>query len=282
MEDKAAENCAKTPLVSPDVLQTKDFVFSPIRPLDRIGDSGALFLAKLKTDRRKRYLVKHAFCDCAANEFVYTKLAQAMDVRMPEAKLFQISEGEKRNYFKTEYVLATKYLDLIDENPSYRIIREQALNWQDYFRFRAMYDMFLEGDSFEVLLASDRYIYRVDTTDAFLYSDHILARAGINIVIGNHNVKDQIKNEMLFRSYNSCWEYMDFEETLKTLVTRYGDECIKPFLDSFKRIQDVPKDYIDSFLNTLCYFYPDFIGDYFKLFITALQRESYKYLRTKE
>ncbi|EHL04836.1 hypothetical protein HMPREF0322_04511 [Desulfitobacterium hafniense DP7] len=62
MEDKAAENCAKTPLVSPDVLQTKDFVFSPIKPLDRIGDSGALFLAKLKTDRRKRYLVKHAFC----------------------------------------------------------------------------------------------------------------------------------------------------------------------------------------------------------------------------
>ncbi|WP_434511045.1 hypothetical protein [Desulfitobacterium sp. AusDCA] len=281
MEDKAAENRTKTSLVSPDVLQTKDFVFSPIKPLNRIGDSGALLLAKLKTDRRKRYLVKHAFCDCAANEFVYTKLAQAMDVRMPEAKLFQISEGEKRNYFKTEYILATKYLDLIDENPSYRIIREQALNWQDYFRFRAMYDMFLEGDSFEVLLASDRYIYRVDTTDAFLYSDHILARSGINIVIGNHNVKEQIKSEMLSRSYNSRWQYMDFEGTLKKLVTRYGNECIKPFLDSFTRIQDVPKDYIDSFLNTLCYFYPDFIGDYFKLFITALQRVSYEYLRTK-
>ncbi|MBA1336648.1 MAG: hypothetical protein HPY66_3083 [Firmicutes bacterium] len=65
------------------------------------------------------------------------------------------------------------------------------------------------------------------------------------------------------------------------LVTRYGNECIKPFLDPFTRIQDVSKEYIDSFLNTLCYFYPDFIGDYFKLFITALQRVSYEYLRTK-
>ncbi|MBA1336649.1 MAG: hypothetical protein HPY66_3084 [Firmicutes bacterium] len=215
MEDKEKENRIKPPLASPDVLQTKDFVFSSIKPLDRIGDSGVLLLAKLETDRTKRYLVKHAFCDCAANEFVYTKLAQAMDVKMPEAKLFQISDGEKRNYFKTEYILATRFLDLIDENPSYQIIREQALNWQDYFRYRAMYDMFIEGDSFEVLLASDRCIYRVDTTDAFPYHDHTLAMAGINIVIGSHNVKETIKQEMLSRSYDSCWQYRDFEETLK-------------------------------------------------------------------
>ena len=281
MEEKERENRLKPPLISADVLQTKDFTFSPIKPLNLIGDSGPLLLAKLKSDRTEKYLVKHAYCDCAANEFVYTKLAQAMGVKMPEAKLFQISDGEKRTYFKTEYILATRFLDLIDENPSFHVIREQALNWQDYFRYRAMYDMFLEGDSFEVLLASDKYIYRVDTTDSFIYGNHMLSMAGINIVFCEQNIKEKMKQEMLSQSYDSCWQYKNFEENLQNLTTRYGDECKQPFLEPFARIQEVSREYIDSFLNTLCYFYPDFIGDYFKLFIDALQQVSNEYLKTK-
>jgi len=86
---------------------------------------------------------------------------------MPNAVLFQLSEGEKRKYFKTEYVIGLDYLNITIEAPTYHQIREQAHNWQDFFRFLAMYDMFLEGDIFETPLASDGLIYRVDTTDAF-------------------------------------------------------------------------------------------------------------------
>lgn len=281
MADKAVENRCKPPLSSPDVVQSADFVFSSIKPLNRIGDSGPLLLAKWKPDRSRRYLVKHAYTDCAANEFVYTKLAQAMGTKMPDAVLFQLSEGEKRNYFKTEYVIGLKYLDLEVEDPSYQQIRAQAVNWKDYFRFRAMYEMFCEGDTLETPLAKDGYIYRVDTTDAFILDNIRLACAGININIDGHNAKESIKQYAVNFPYDQCWEYHDFDEQLQLYIERYGNECIVPYLDPFSRIQEVSGDYIDDILNTLCYFYPDFIGDYFKLFIAALQKKSNEYLKAK-
>lgn len=282
MMDKALENCSKPPLSSSDVVQTSDYIFSPIKPLDRVGDSGPLLLAKLRAGRSQRYLVKHAYTDCAANEFVYTKLAQAMGTKMPDAVLFQISEGEKRRCFKTEYIIGLKYLDMAVENPSYQQIREQALNWQDYFRFRAMYDMFQEGDTFETPLASDRLIYRVDTTDAFPLCDHLLSGAGLNIEMESGiNVKETVRQYTMHLQYDRLWENRDFDYTLHRLVELHGEEGIPYFLEPFALIQEVKNDYIDDFLNTLCYFYPDFIGDYFKLFITTLQKESYKYLKSK-
>ena len=78
MESKAEENRKKPPISSSDVVETDDFVFAPFNPLNRIGDSGPLLLAKRKADRKDRYVVKHTSTDCACNEYIYAKLAQAM------------------------------------------------------------------------------------------------------------------------------------------------------------------------------------------------------------
>lgn len=279
MEDKARENQGKPILNSPDVLQTRDYIFSPITPLDRVGDSGQLLLAKKKSDRSHRYLVKHEFTDCAANEFVYTKLAQAMGLKMPDAVLFQLSDGEKRRYFKTEYILGTRFLDLVIESPTYQQIREQAINWQDYYRFRAMYTMFREADSFEVPLASDGYIYRVDTTASFILPEGMLAQAGVNEVIGGIVPKEEIRKYTEQFNYDNCWQYGGFDSDLSFWIEKHGEECRKFYLEPLARIQEIPHAYIDDTLNTLCYFYPDFIGDYFKRFISALQKQAAIFLK---
>ena len=53
--------------------------------------------------------------------------------------------------------------------------------------------------------------------------------------------------------------------------------------DIFEKFTEcaVGDDYIDDFLNTLCYFYPDFIGDYFKRYISALQKQCAEYWKEK-
>ena len=229
MEGKAKENQHKPLLDSPDVRQTKDYIFSPITPLDHIGDSGQLLLAKKEADRKERYLIKHAFTDCAANEFVYTKPAQAMGFTMPDAFLFQLSEGEKRRYFKTEYILGTTFLDLVIESTTYDQIREQAANWQDFFHFQAMYTMRRERDSFEVPIASDGYLYRVDTTASFILSDNMLAQAGIDEVIGNSVPKENIKKYIEQYNFYNCWQYYNFDTELQRLLQRYGEECRGPY-----------------------------------------------------
>ena len=281
MEDKEKENAIKPPLVSSDVVSTGDFVFSPIKPLDRVGDSGPLLLAKRKNNRSEQYLIKHAYCDCACNEFVYTKLVQAMGYKMPDIVLFTVSPDEKRRYFKTEYIMGAKYLNIMNESPSYVEIKSNAKNWKEYFSFRALYAMTGESDSFETPLADDGFIYRVDTTDAFPISNFILSKAGINIEINGVNMKEVCKKQIFNIDFSSAWKMDGFDWWLDRFIDKYGQECMAPFLEPFERIQSISSEYIDDFLNTLCYFYPDYIGDFYKKYIMALQQTSCEYLKTK-
>ena len=281
LEDKSKENSLKQPLKSFDVVNTKDFVFSPIEPFKRVGDSGPLLLGKRKGDNLEQYLVKHAYCDCACNEFVYTKLAQAMGYKMPDVVLFAISLEEKRKYFKTEYIMGARYLNIVDAAPSFETIKAKAENWKDYFSFQALYAITDEGDAFETPLVDDGFIYRVDTTDAFPTSDYILSQAGINIKIDDKIPKEILKNKLLSEGLNKKAYMESFDWRLNELKEKYGKECIIPFLQPFKRIQAIQSHYIDNFLNTLCYFYPDFIGDFFKKHIKDLQVLSCEYLQNK-
>ncbi len=280
LEAKALENAGKPMLDSADVRETKDFVFSRFQPFEKIGESGPLFIAKQKENRCQRYLIKHYYADSAANEFVYTKLAQAMDLKMPNAVLFHISEGEKRKYWHIEYVLGTDFLDLVVENPGYQLIREKAKNWEDYFRFMAMYRMCNESDTFETPLASDECIYRVDTTASFILKEAMLANAGVTQRIGDSIPAERVKEYINW--YKDFWRFPSFQIDLESCIGKYGKECKRPYIETFGRLLGVRDDYIDEFLNTLCYFYPDYIGDYFKEYIRALKAESEGFLKLYE
>ena len=278
LESKRLENLGKPPVISLDVVQTSDFTFADFCPLGHIGDSGSLLLARQKGDRQNRYVVKHAYTDCACNEYVYTKLAQAMEYTMPGAVLFQLSPTEKRRYFKTEYIIGIRYLDLKNESPSYAEIREMAVNWKEYFSFIGMYAMFGERDSFETPLAKDNKIYRIDTTDAFPISNYQLDMAGINREVGTGNPHIIFEKQFLSSDLSHVLSKSWCDLNLKTCQEKY-ESSTPYFLEPFSRIQEIRNDYIDDFLNTLCYFYPDFIGEYLKRYIFALQAQCADYLK---
>lgn len=280
LESKQRENQGKAPIASPDVIQTVDFTFSPFCPSGHTGDSGALLLAQQKTNHQNRYVAKHACTDCACNEFVYTKLAQAMGYTMPGAVLFQLSPTEKRRFFKTEYLIGIRYLDLEIETPSYAEIREMAANWEDYFAFLGMYAMFGESDTLETPLAKDGKIYRIDTTDAFPISMWQLDDAGINVDIQGANPHAIRKKQLLSSDFSNVLN-IDWCDTYFESCQTKDKDGVKHFLEPFAHIQEIRNDFIDDFLNTLCYFYPDFIGDYFKRYICSLQKQCAIYLKDK-
>lgn len=281
LKGQKENNRFKPALMSDDVLETKDFVFLPIRPGNRVGDSGNLLLARHRRDQSERYLVKHEYCDCPCNEFVYAKLAGGMGLRIPESKLFHISEEDKRRILATGYGVGARYLDVKEAAPSYGLIRECAKNWEDFHSFAALYILFLEIDSFEILLAEDGFIYRVDTTSSFVISDLILSYAGLNTEVNGINVQEMAKRQAEERMKQSFWEYVDMKDQLENHVARYGEESRKGFLRPFYGIQELTANYIDDFLNTLCYFYPDFIGDCYKRFICAAQEKAREFLNQK-
>jgi len=160
-------------------------------------------------------------------------------------------------------------------------IREQAVNWKDYFSFWALYLMTGEGDSYETPLADDGYIYRVDTTDAFPLNDRILCSAGIDIEIDGKVPKTLLRERLLNFTFDHLWNKEYFDSWLEKYTQKYGQKCVIPFLEPFERIQDISDSYINDFINTLCYFYPDFIGDFFIKYLEALRGFSWEYIKTK-
>ena len=232
MESKQLENQGKPPLSSPDVVQTADFTFADFSPLGHVGDSGPLLLARQKGNRQNRYVVKHALTDCACNEYVYTKLAQAMGYTMPEAVLFQLSPTEKRRYFFFQAEDGIRDLDLKIKSPSYAQIREMAINWKEYFSFGGMYAMFGEGDSFETPLAEDNKIYRIDTTDAFPISNFQLDFAGINRDFGEGNLQTIWKKELLSSNLSNALSKSGCDSCFE-ICQEKDKSCIPFFFGAF-------------------------------------------------
>lgn len=279
LESQKKNNKGKPKLISEDVLETEDFNFSPINPLNRVGDSGELLLASSRKDNTEKYLIKHEYCDCAANEFVYSKLARAMGLHIPESRLFRISENESRDCFKSGYTIGAVYLDVKDPDPSYEKIRNCSSNWEEYYSFMALYYFFLESDSFEILLTDEDLIYRVDTADAFLLSEFFLSQAGLDVDTPSGNLQEIMKKTLMENHQKKdFWQYVDFYKKMEENIEKYGKESRKGFLCPFYEIQGISQIYIDDFLNTLCYFYPDFIGDCYKLFIGAAQKKAKSFL----
>lgn len=279
IEYKKKENQGKLPLRADDVVKTTDYVFSA--PFAHEGDSGKLLLAKHKVDHSDRYFVKHAFTDCACNEYVYTKLAQVMGYKMPEVVLFQLSDAEKRDHFQTEYIIGARYLNIIDAFPSYKTIRECAKNWEEYFCFYGMYAMTGESDGIELPLADDDFIYRVDTTDAFPISNFDLDFAGVHQEVQGFVPDEYIKQVLQSRELGHVVNFSVCDFCLELCREQDAQVCDQLFLDPFRKIQEISDAYIDGFLNTLCYFYPDYVGDFFKRYIAALKHQSAEYIKSK-
>lgn len=203
-----------------------------------------------------------------------------MGYHIPKARLFQLSKDEKRKYFKTEYIIGNQYMELVIEFPTYAEIREKAENWCEYFSFTGMYAMFSESDSFETPLAKDGLIYRIDTTDAFPIGTLQLDCAGVNLMLEGKNFNDLCKEDLLHRDLSQVLSRSWCDIYLDTSLKKDKSSAAY-FLEPFSRIQEIRNDYIDAFLDTLCYFYPDFIGDFFKRYLRALQQQCYEYWKEK-
>lgn len=268
--NKAIENQGKPPLVSPDVLDADDFTFEPFaqRRGDN-GDSGSLLLATHKSNPAHKYIVKHAFCDCAANEYVYSKLVRAMGLKMPAVKLFRLSDPLDDTLFGTEYVCGIEYLNVVDADPSLEVIG-RAKNTDDYYMFHTLYMMFREGDIVQAVLADDGYIYRIDCSDAFAIDHMTLMIAGVDDANGGSG--------NLTTGLSRLWNPPDMHETIRQYVNIYGEDRIPALTDPLFAVQQIRKPYIDQFLNTLCYFYPDHIGEYYSRFLTEMKKSMKRFV----
>lgn len=154
-------------------------------------------------------------------------------------------------------------------------------NWEEYFCFYGLYAMTGESDEVELPLADDGFIYRVDTTDAFPISNHDLDFAGVYKEVQGFAPNEWIRQSLQTRDMSHVVSFSNCNLCLDFCREKDAQVCEPLFLEPFRKIQEISDAYIDGFLDTLCYFYPDYLGDFFKRYIAALKQQAAEYIKTR-
>lgn len=280
MQFKLLENIGKPRLDSAEVFLTTDFLFSP---MNHQGDSGQLLIAKRKGTPAEKYLVKHEATDCACNEYVYYKLAKWLNVPVPDVVLFELPQNEKRKHFGTEYISGSRWINITNRCPTTEQLISNAEYLKIWSRCKALEIMFSESDGIELVIDDCEQLYRVDTQASFNICVHWLDYLGVDIEIQGCNVHQLYQKQLedLLKEWRGKNIMYELELALKRLKQLSGSDCASWFWEPFIQAQDIDSGYVDSFLNVLCYFYPDCVGDYYREYIKILQEKSAEYLKCK-
>jgi hypothetical protein len=126
------------------------------------------------------------------------------------------------------------------------------------------------------VLADDGYIYRIDTAAAFVMNDYDIRTAGALKSPGEYS---SYINRILQRvDFSNKWNLMNIDMAMRILIEFHGKDKIDILLKPLYDIQKIRKSYINGFLETLCYFYPDCIGGYYDSFFTGLKKGVARYV----
>lgn len=282
LNNRFIQNHSKPIIMNNDILPIENYIFKKA-PIKRIGDSGKLLLAINTHNKSEKYIVKHEFIDCACNEFMYSKLGQLLGLKFADVKFFNTLTPPLNPLFTTEDVIGIEYLDLENDNVSFDEIKNKCKNFEDYFKYIAIRKLFYDIDSFEIALDKQGYIYKLDNSATFCISNFILQYIYINFdreINGIHiNIEKFTKKQFIKQlEYYKSHDYINYENTLSSIKTKYGIEYTKYFLEPFYNLANLDLSSMDNIINTLCYFYPDYIGNYYKQYMEITQNKVKKFL----
>ena len=286
LNNRFLKNKCKPPISNNDILQIDKFDFKNTA-FSKIGDSGKLLLAVNKFNKNEKYIVKHEYIDCACNEFMYSKLGQLLGVKYADTKFFNTLTPPLNSLFTTEDVVGIEYLDIKNDKVNFGTLKDECKNIEDYFKFLAISKLLLDEDSYEIVLDKKEYIYKIDNTATFCLSNYTLQSIYIDF---SANIKGMIIDVEEFTKkqfekkleYYKLHNFSDYKDTLVHIRTNYDEKYVKYYLQPFQNLYNLKLSKIDNIINTLCYFYPDYVGDYYKKYIEITQNKVEKFLKEVE
>lgn len=272
---KENENKNRSIPISDDILYISNFT---LEKFPNSGDSGDLYLATNKRNPNEKYILKHEYYDCACNEYMYSKIGSKMGIKIAPVKLFVLDN--KKNKFKSDFVCGIKYLencefvdfDYIEKN------KNNITNWKDYFRMFCLESLFEEGDGIEVVRYNNE-IYRLDTTDAFTISDFYIHPLAYDYNNNDINIREFANKTILqLAKGNKKTRIFMWKHNIDYFKENFENKYLDYYLETYKLLEKVTDKDIEEWTNILTFFYPNIIGEYFKICFTNLKSDVKKFL----
>ena len=272
---KENENKNRSIPISDDILYISNFT---LEKFPNSGDSGDLYLATNKRNPNEKYILKHEYYDCACNEYMYSKVGNKMGIKIAPVKLFVLDD--KKSKFKSDFVCGIKYLENC-QHVSFNYIEENKTsinNWKDYFKMLCLELLFEEGDGIEVVKYKNE-LYRLDTTDAFTISDFYIHPLAYDYNNNGINIKEFAKKIILqMAKGNTDSRISSWESDVNYFLEKFGNKYLNYYLETYQLLENVPDEEIDQWISILTFFYPNVIGEYFKIYFSNLKLDVKKFL----
>ena len=175
----------------------------------------------------------------------------------------------RKNIFR-EFCKLTYAANIKNPRPGKQEILSAA-NWQDYFRNKTVNFIVEEDDAESMFLGTDGFLYRVDAAETFCMSYTTMLSAVQLRNQQEHPMWQTFVKPQLNNPYGRMWHLVESGQWLDILQEEVSDGYLPYLLEPLHRLLELSQDYVESFLQVLCCFYPDFIGEYYRQYIRNAQ-----------
>jgi len=245
---------------SGEILNKNDFTFEVFKT-EKIGDSGVLKIATLKSDKTVQYIIKSECPSFACNEFMYHHIAKALGLYTQEVRLFQ-NEGDL-------YPVGIRYAENIREF-SYNK-EENEENKRNYHLFETLFVILNEEDSHEYFTDKRGKLFKLDNAASF----------NMNLMTyGFLTWKGELP-EPLRHSTQNCLYHTErdkYEIRIEILTKYYGQESVNISFEMFKAFSELDVSLLENAFATLRKVYPSPVVDYYREFVQIRKEECKRFI----
>jgi hypothetical protein len=245
-------------------IDARKYTFAPFpHPLhpEEAGDSGALEIAASKNHPNERYIVKYGYPELGCNEFMYHKVAEAFGLYTQEVKLV-VGDRKYHRAAAVTYVPNARLFHLKQSSTG---------NFNEYFKFEALYVILNESDSHEYYLDGQGRLFKLDNAASFTVEEATILWFEGN-PLGHFFIHD-IETPLNAVGYN--WyglKYKKFEQ-------EYGQEAIEAYLSIIRNFAEFNETVLHRAYDALDKQYPQALKDYYDRFIQIRKQTCRKFLK---
>ena len=254
------------------ILKTSDYSFAPYSDG---GFSGKILLATPKKSALPKLLIKsHNPCS-ACNEFMYSRLAELLDIPSPKVYIMDVATKDAK-LFGSPYVAGIEYMDGMHRF-SLEEMRSSPVWKQEYAWQYALAAMFDQDDRVQLTMRADGHITGFDFTESFWLTD-----------LGNtaFQLSDNQLTDLLIPRLHAMVDHgMSYLSAGGSVVrSHHGlpDDAPIPddYLEPMRKLLTVTEDQVLELTDALHEVYPSSIPVYFEEYIKLLKKKLAIFLRS--
>lgn len=249
-------------------VKSNDYTY---RPFEHQGFSGSLLLATPAQKEMPQLLVKHEMPCSACCEFVYSRLAQELQLPVAESFLVKVN-GKDEARFKTPYVVGITYLEGLQKF-SLEDVQQSPQLTHEYAGHYALAVMFGQADLVQMSRTPSGHIVCLDFTDCFRLGDlrnvSIFQEADLFLEDYLVRILSAFKRDAF-----SLWINAGKSVVEKHLAEGHPSiEAVNSYQDTLKRFCAIPEQRIAQIVEPLDEIYPVQISIYFEEYAKILKRK---------